>query len=125
VTRQEVRPKDTDCVDQRFCRCHFAALLDDLTMHSTDTISTPPTRATRVSAIAREAAALTPPAPIEFLRIRKVAARLGVGTSTLYAWIAKGTFPKPTKIGAKTIVWPVEQIDAWARAQIEQSQQPK
>lgn len=59
---------------------------------------------------------------IEFLRIKKVSARIGVGTSTIYAWIAKGVFPKPVKLNSKTIVWPASLVDQWAQTQIDASQ---
>lgn len=39
------------------------------------------------------------------LRAQEVTELLKIGKSTLYAWVAKGSFPKPVKLGERMSVW--------------------
>ncbi|CAJ3314943.1 prophage CP4-57 regulatory protein (AlpA) [Burkholderia pseudomallei] len=50
------------------------------------------------------------------LRIKQVAAKVGLGQSTLYRMIAEGGFPKPFDIAPKRNAWLEEDIDAWLAA---------
>jgi prophage regulatory protein len=54
------------------------------------------------------------PECIEFLRLRQVAERLGVGQSTVWAMLKRGDFPQPTKITTKTIAWPAHVVQQWS-----------
>ena len=36
-----------------------------------------------------------------------------VGLSTLYAWMAQGSFPKPVKCGANRVAWRLADLEAW------------
>lgn len=47
------------------------------------------------------------------LRRREVEARTGLARSTLYAAIARGTFPRPVRIGRRAVAWPEEAIAQW------------
>ena len=47
-----------------------------------------------------------------YIRPRDAARRLGVSTSTLWAWIAAGKLPRPQKIGTRVSVWRLADIDA-------------
>ncbi|AYQ89310.1 AlpA family phage regulatory protein [Burkholderia gladioli] len=47
------------------------------------------------------------------LRIKDVAAKIGLGQSTIYRLVAQGTFPKPFEIMPKRNAWHEEDIDAW------------
>lgn len=47
------------------------------------------------------------------LRRREVLARVGISQSTLYAWMADGTFPRPVALGAKMVGWKESEIDFW------------
>lgn len=47
------------------------------------------------------------------LRRDAVLAQLGIGRSTLYKWVADQTFPRPIKLGGKTVGWLTSDIDAW------------
>jgi prophage regulatory protein len=51
--------------------------------------------------------------PQVILRLPAVKARTGLPTSTLYASIQRGTFPKPVSLSAKSVGWPAHEIDAW------------
>lgn len=47
------------------------------------------------------------------LRRDAVLAQLGIGRSTLYKWVADQTFPRPIKLGGKTVGWLTSDVDAW------------
>ena len=50
---------------------------------------------------------------ISLLRRPEVQRRTGLGRSTLYAAIADGKFPKPIKLGIRSVAWPSDVIDDW------------
>ncbi len=50
----------------------------------------------------------------------KSKAGIPAGTSTLWAWISAGKFPKPTKIAGKA-VWKTSEILAWLDEQAQQA----
>lgn len=50
------------------------------------------------------------------LRLPEVKARVGVGRSTLYDWMSRGTFPQPMKLGARLVGWRESDIAAWIEA---------
>lgn len=37
---------------------------------------------------------------------------LPVSPATIWRWVQKGKFPKPFKLGPKTTVWDLEQVEA-------------
>ncbi|WP_258168447.1 AlpA family transcriptional regulator [Paraburkholderia sp. BL21I4N1] len=40
-------------------------------------------------------------------------ARVGLGASTVYRYLAAGKFPKPVEIGGGRVAWLESEIDAW------------
>ena len=54
-------------------------------------------------------------------REKSVLLRVGVGRSTLWRMMRQGEFPKPVKIGVKSIAWPSSEVDAWIKARIADS----
>lgn len=42
-----------------------------------------------------------------------VLSRTGLANSTLYYFISEGTFPKPVKLGKRTVAWKKSEIDEW------------
>ncbi len=42
-----------------------------------------------------------------------VLSRTGLVNSTLYYFISEGTFPKPLKLGKRTVAWKKSEIDEW------------
>lgn len=53
---------------------------------------------------------MTTPTQPELLTVRQVAARLGIGVSTIWRAVSKGSFPAPIKIAGST---------RWRRTDIE------
>jgi len=47
-----------------------------------------------------------------FLRAKEVAALLGIGVSSWWAWVKTGKAPQSIKLGSRTTVWRVSEIMA-------------
>lgn len=52
------------------------------------------------------------------LRLPTVQDRTGLSRASIYAYIAKGKFPKPVLIGAKAVGWPESTIESWIQSRI-------
>ncbi|PTR14516.1 MULTISPECIES: helix-turn-helix transcriptional regulator [unclassified Nitrosospira] len=63
----------------------------------------------------------TPQALPQFYRLPQLKARLNVSGSAIWAWIKKGTFPKPIKLSENTTAWNAADVEAWAQSRIEAS----
>ena len=50
------------------------------------------------------------------LRIGKVSEMTGVRKSTIYKNVADGSFPKPIRLGARSVGWRLSDIVAWLQA---------
>ena len=50
------------------------------------------------------------------LRLSEVAARTGLGRTTIYRKMREGSFPEPLRIGARAVRWPESEIEAWVAA---------
>ncbi|MAD63846.1 AlpA family phage regulatory protein [Haliea sp.] len=46
----------------------------------------------------------------------------GKSRSTIYRWVSEGRFPKPVKLGANSIAWPIEELIAWRDSLIQEGQ---
>jgi prophage regulatory protein len=58
------------------------------------------------------------------LRLAEVKQRVGLGHSTIYERIARGTFPKSIRDNEGTAVWWLEsEIESWIAAKIANSRQ--
>jgi prophage regulatory protein len=55
----------------------------------------------------------------QFLRLPAVIERTGLSRSTIYEMVERGDFPKPVKIGARAIAWPVSSLETWAAERME------
>lgn len=55
------------------------------------------------------------------LRRRAVETITGLSRSTIYARMGAGTFPSPIRLGARSVGWLVEEIEAWVEARIAES----
>lgn len=50
------------------------------------------------------------------LRRPAVTRKTGLASSSLYAAIARGEFPKPIKLGERSVGWLSREVDAWIEA---------
>lgn len=55
------------------------------------------------------------------LRINDVRARTGLSRSEIYRREALGQFPRRVSLGARSVGWPSEEIQAWIEARIRAS----
>ena len=53
------------------------------------------------------------------LRLPAVSELTGLPRSTLYLYMSKGLFPKPIKLGIKSVGWIQEEVDQWLRQKME------
>ncbi len=51
--------------------------------------------------------------PVIFLRISQVVDRTAVPRSSLYRKIANGDFPKPFRLGKKSVAWRSDEVQEW------------
>jgi len=51
--------------------------------------------------------------PLRILRLRDVKAKTGQATSTIYAAMASGKFPRPIPLGERSVGWLEAEIDSW------------
>ena len=52
------------------------------------------------------------------IRLPAVKAQTGIARTQIYAGIAAGTFPKPVRLGTRTVAWLQGEINAWIVARI-------
>lgn len=45
-----------------------------------------------------------------YFTVREVAARYAVGVSTIWAWVAAGDFPSPTKLSPRVSRWHLDDL---------------
>ena len=49
-----------------------------------------------------------------FLRQSQIVGNIvPVGASTLWRWVAAGTFPKPVKLSERVTAWKTSEVQAW------------
>ena len=56
---------------------------------------------------------------ISILRRPQVEAKTGLSRSSIYAQMKKGHFPKPIKLGPRSVGWVDSSINAWIQAKID------
>ncbi|HOX50449.1 MAG TPA: AlpA family transcriptional regulator [Fibrobacteria bacterium] len=52
------------------------------------------------------------------LRRPEVCALTGLPKSTLYDYLAAGTFPAPVKLSARSVAWKLEDVRAWIESRV-------
>ena len=57
------------------------------------------------------------------LRRKQVVDRTGICLSSIYNFIADGTFPKPINLGSRSVGWLENEINEWILARIEKRDQ--
>jgi prophage regulatory protein len=51
--------------------------------------------------------------PVRLLRRREVEAMTRLSRSTIYELMARGTFPRPVRIGLRAVAWREDAVAAW------------
>lgn len=57
---------------------------------------------------------------MKILRCKEVEKKLSIGHSKIYQMIEQGTFPKPIRLGPKSVGWLESEIDAWLEEKIKE-----
>ena len=50
---------------------------------------------------------------LTILRRKQVEARVGLRRSTIYQGVADGSFPRPVRLGARSVGWLSHEIERW------------
>jgi prophage regulatory protein len=53
------------------------------------------------------------PEEARFLRLPGVLARYGCSRASVYAWMSRGDFPEPVKLGRRLVAWRRHDLEAW------------
>jgi prophage regulatory protein len=54
----------------------------------------------------------------QILRLPQVKARTGLSRSSVYLKVSRGEFPRPVALGARSVGWVADEIDAWLAERI-------
>jgi prophage regulatory protein len=57
---------------------------------------------------------------MRIIRLKEVIDSTGLGRSTIYKYIAEGTFPKPVPLGDRCVGWVDGEVYNWILARIEE-----
>ena len=49
-------------------------------------------------------------------RLPTVLKMTGLGRSTIYRWVADGSFPAPVRLGPRAVAWRWSDLDLWTRS---------
>lgn len=58
--------------------------------------------------------------PTTVLRRQQVESRVGLRRSAIYGLMSAGAFPRPIRLGEKSVGWLAHEIDAWLADRISQ-----
>ncbi len=53
---------------------------------------------------------------MKVLRLKPTMIKTGLPRSTIYLYIKNGTFPRPIKLGERSVAWIESELDAWLQA---------
>ena len=56
---------------------------------------------------------------MRIIRLKEVIDCTGLGRSTIYKYIAEGSFPKPVSLGDRSVGWVESEVHDWILARIE------
>jgi prophage regulatory protein len=57
-------------------------------------------------------------APRVLARLPVVLKVSGLGRSTIYRWIADGSFPPPVRLGPRAVAWRWSDLDRWTQSRV-------
>lgn len=52
------------------------------------------------------------------IKLKDVINTTGLSRSSIYAYMAKGGFPKPIQLGPRAVAWIEEEVQEWLKAKI-------
>ena len=60
-----------------------------------------------------------------FIRRPAVEDQTGLSRSTIYMLMQNGQFPKPVRIGGRTVAWPEAEVEAWLNARLAEREEAR
>ncbi|UCO96415.1 AlpA family transcriptional regulator [Metapseudomonas lalkuanensis] len=57
---------------------------------------------------------------MKIIRLKDVIDTTGLARSTIYKYIAEGTFPKPVALGDRCVGWVESEVQDWVLARVEE-----
>lgn len=57
---------------------------------------------------------------MRIMRLKEVIDTTGLGRSTVYKYVAEGTFPKPISLGDRCVGWLHSEVQNWILTKIEE-----
>ncbi|REC94964.1 helix-turn-helix transcriptional regulator [Kushneria indalinina] len=57
---------------------------------------------------------------MRLLKLKDVMFLTGLARSTVYKYIAMGTFPKPVSLGERNVAWVEDEINNWIESKIKE-----
>lgn len=61
---------------------------------------------------------MSDPIPDRLLRRPEVLARTGLSKTSVYSFVASGTFPAPVVIGPRSVAWKESDLNAWIASRV-------
>lgn len=58
-----------------------------------------------------------------YIRIKDFPEKYGIPRTTVYYWLKTSDFPRPIKIGARRVIWSVEEVEAWINKKRQETKQ--
>ncbi|MBB1292376.1 MAG: prophage regulatory protein [Pseudoalteromonas rhizosphaerae] len=55
---------------------------------------------------------------MRFIKLKTVMQKTSLGHSSIYKFIAEGTFPKQVSLGAKSVAWLESEVDDWIEEKV-------
>lgn len=55
---------------------------------------------------------------MRLIKLKEVMQKTSLGHSSIYKFIAEGTFPKQVSLGAKSVAWLESEVDDWIEEKV-------
>jgi prophage regulatory protein len=56
---------------------------------------------------------------INLYRITQLVKKLVISKSTIWLWVKEGSFPKPIRLGKKSVAWLASDIENWIQERVD------
>jgi len=53
------------------------------------------------------------------IKLKDVINTTGLSRSSIYAYMAKGVFPKPIQLGPRAVAWVEEEVQGWLQVRLD------
>ena len=55
---------------------------------------------------------------MRLIKLKEVMTKTSLGHSSIYKFIAEGSFPKQVSLGAKSVAWVESEVDEWIEEKV-------